>query len=216
MPKDSFLHHSIYGKYCLSVAYLAPIAYYRVLANAEKVLLEQHESYVKQSYRNRCTIATANGLMNLTIPVEKSEKGKVSIRDVKIADFKNWQQQHWRSIESAYNSSPFFEFYADELMPFYDKKWDYLWDFNTELQHKILELIDLEVEINLTENYQHDFAGGINDLRSEISPKNNQSTQGLKTYYQVFEHKLGFFPNLSIIDLLFNMGNESILILKDN
>lgn len=216
MPEDSLSSHPISGKFGLSTAYLAPIAYYKILANAEEVFLEQQESYVKQTYRNRCTIATANGLMNLTIPIEKSEFGKNNIRDVKIADFKNWQQQHWRSIEAAYNSSPFFEYYVDDLVPFYEKNQQFLWDFNLELQSVILELMDIDVNLFLTADYQHQFTDDTIDLRHRISPKGSPYIANLKPYYQVFEHKLGFQANLSIIDLLFNMGNESILILKDH
>lgn len=201
-------------KCCLSTAYLAPIEYYRVLANADEVLLEQHEFYVKQSYRNRCVIATANGLMDLTIPVEKFENGKTRIRDVRISYHGNWQLQHWRSIASAYNSSPFFEYYMDDLIVFYEKRWNFLWDFNVEIQQKILELIDLQPIIRLTEIYSKDLSDKIKDLRSVIHPKKKLVSEPTQLYYQVFVHKYGFQPNLSVLDLLLNMGNEAIFTLK--
>lgn len=215
MQEDSSQPKFIRGRYCLSSAYLAPVEYYMILANADAVLLEQHESYLKQSYRNRAVIATANGSMNLSIPIEKAAIGKTNIRDIKIAAHNNWQQHHWRSITSAYNSSPFFEYYIDDFIPFYEKKWQFLWDFNLELQSVILELIDIDVNLSLTTAYQHKFTDDTIDLRDRISPKRDGYIENLKAYYQIFEQKIGFQANLSIIDLLFNMGNESILILLD-
>ena len=123
---------------CLTSAYLAPVEYYAVLAAAETVYLEHCDYYVKQTYRNRCHIAAANGVMALSIPVEKATKEKILTRDIRISDHSDWQTQHWRSIESAYNSTPFFEYYKDDLLPFYEKKWTFLYDFNLEIQRKVL------------------------------------------------------------------------------
>ena len=202
MQRDNFL---------LSTAYLAPIEYYVVLANSERILLEQHEYYQKQSYRNRCRIATANGIIDLSIPVDSA--GKTPIRDIRISDHNNWQTLHWRSIETAYNSSPFFEYYADDFRPFFEKKWLFLWDFNLALFNKTLELLDIETKIELTEQYKPETCDNFLDLRAAIHPKKEISLL-LKPYYQVFETKFGFMPNMSIIDLLFNMANEAQLILK--
>ena len=198
-------------KFILSTAYLAPVEYYVVLANSEQILLEQHEYYQKQSYRNRCRIATANGIMDLSIPVDSA--GKTPIRDIRISDHNNWQTLHWRSIETAYNSSPFFEYYADDFRPFFEKKWLFLWDFNLALFNKTLELLDIETKIELTEQYKPETSDNFLDLRAAIHPKKEISLL-LKPYYQVFETKFGFMPNMSIIDLLFNMANEAQLILK--
>ncbi|MEI6752839.1 MAG: WbqC family protein [Paludibacter sp.] len=198
---------------CLTSAYLAPVEYYVALANAETVFFEKFDSYEKQTYRNRCNILTANGTIALTIPVEKPTGEKILTRDIRISGHNDWQLQHWRSIESAYNSSAFFEYYKDDFVPFYEKKWDFLWDFNLELQAKVLELLDLQLILNFTEEYQIILNEDVIDLRESIHPKKNNSFGTLKSYYQVFEQRFGFQPNLSIIDLLFNMGNESILIL---
>ena len=206
------IHHV--QAYCLSIAYLAPVQYYAVLTNAGNIVLEQHEHYVKQSFRNRCVIATANGLMDLTIPIEKTGEQKSLIRDVRISNHVNWQINHWRSMESAYSSSPFFEYYADDLLPFYEKKWVFLWDFNLALQTKILELIDLQPNIILSQKYLKNQGEHYIDLRERIHPKKENLVQHDYPYYQVFQQKSGFRNNLSIIDLLFNMGNESILLLK--
>ncbi len=197
---------------CLTSAYLAPVEYYIALANAETVYLEQFDFYEKQTYRNRCNILSANAVIALTIPVEKPSGEKILICDVRISEHNDWQIQHWRSIESAYNSTPFFEYYKDDFLPFYEKKWDFLWDFNFELQSKVLELLDLQPRIEFTENYQAILNEGMIDLRESIHPKKITQTENMKSYYQVFEQRFGFQKNLSIIDLLFNMGNESQLI----
>ncbi len=203
-------HSGSSGIVYLSIAYLAPVEYYLALANADKIVIEQHENYMKQSYRNRCCIATPNGIMDLCIPVEKT--GKELIRDIRISEHSNWQTNHWRSIETSYNSSPFFEYYKDDLQPFYEKKWNFLWDFNSEIQTKILDLLDFELIIDLSEKFEITIDTGL-DFRNKIHPK-NESDVFFKKYYQVFEQKYGFIKNLSIIDLLFNMGNESLLILQ--
>ena len=201
------------GNICLTSAYLAPVEYYSVLAKADTVFLEHCEFYEKQSYRNRCNIAGANGQLALTIPVEKSKGERLLTRDVRISEHSDWQLQHWRSIESAYNSTPFFEYYKDDLLPFYEKDWTFLWDFNTEIQSKMLELLDLQVDIQLTKEYKVDFDENVLDVRNNIHPKKESDAETFKGYYQVFEQRFGFIPNLSSIDLLFNMGNESILVL---
>lgn len=201
------------GEVCLTSAYLAPVEYYAALAKAETVFLEHCEFYEKQSYRNRCNIAGANGQLALTIPVEKSKGARMLTRDVRISEHSDWQLQHWRSIESAYNSTPFFEYYKDDLIPFYEKKWTFLWDFNAEIQLKMLELLDLQVDIQLTREYKVDLDEKVLDARNSIHPKKEADIDLFKTYYQVFEQRFGFIPNLSSIDLLFNMGNESILVL---
>ena len=204
-----------WGQVCLTAAYLAPVEYYSALANAETVYLEYCDYYLKQTYRNRCHIAAANGTMALSIPVEKVGKEKMLTRDVRISEHNDWQIQHWRSIESAYNSTPFFEYYKDDLLPFYEKKWIFLWDFNQEIQAKVLELIDIQPEIKLTTEYKTKLNESVSDLRESIHPKKEYQFVELKPYYQVFEQRFGFQPNLSIIDLLFNMGNESQLTINN-
>lgn len=195
----------------LSTAYMAPIEYYMALANAPTLVLEQHERYVKQTYRNRCKILTANGVMDLSIPVEKTSKEKSFVRDMQISEHNDWQKLHWKSIESAYNSTPFFEYYKDDLVRFYEQKWKYLWDFNQEIQATICELIDIEPTIRHTDNFEKSYEAPKTDLRDAIHPKKTTLFENAKPYYQVFEQKFGFIANLSIIDLLFNMGNESLL-----
>lgn len=202
-----------FGVVLLTSAYLAPVEYYSAMINAESVFLENCDFYIKQTYRNRCIIAAANGIMALSIPVEKSGEKKILTRDIRISEHSDWQIQHWRSIESAYNSTPFFEYYKDDLFPFFEKKWKFLWDFNFEIQLKILELLDVESKIQLTTKYEPILENDMLDLRECIHPKKTNTEFKKKAYYQVFEQRLGFQSNMSIIDLLFNMGNESQLIL---
>ena len=194
-----------------STAYLPPVSYFAALLNAENVWLEACENYVKQSYRNRCRIATANGVETLSIPVESNSGQKNPIRDVRISSHGNWQQTHWRAISSAYMNSPFFEYYQDDFRPFYENKWTFLWDYNFELLTLILQLLNENPKIILTETYQ-DKSNEINDLREIIHPKKDPVYHS-KSYDQVFENTFGFLPDLSIIDLLFNMGNEAVMML---
>ncbi|MDP4239005.1 MAG: WbqC family protein [Bacteroidota bacterium] len=201
-------------KVCLSTAYLAPVEYYVEIAKADTVLIESCDYYRKQTYRNRCYIAAANGPMALSIPVEKINSEKIVTRDVRISEHNDWQINHWRSIESAYNSTPFFEYYKDDLIPFYERKWTFLWDLNQAMLSKMLELLNLQAEIQATGEYKNKLEEDFLDLREAIHPKKENQTLNCKPYYQVFEQRFGFQPNLSIIDLLFNMGNESQLLIN--
>lgn len=196
----------------LTTAYLAPVSYYAVLTNAENVLFENFDSYEKQTYRNRCQIATANGLMALSIPVVKNSSEKILTRDIRISKHNNWQNQHWRALESAYNSSPFFEYYMDDFLPFYTKEWTFLWDFNFEIQTKVLELLDCEIKVEHTTEYLKTFDENVIDLRNSFNTKQSNTIIETKPYYQVFAQRFGFQKDLSVIDLLFNMGNESQLV----
>lgn len=202
------------GAALLTTAYLAPVAYYSVLLRAETVVIEKHCHYIKQTYRNRCYIATANGIQMLTIPVEKQENHKCLSRDIRISSHGNWQRLHWNAIVSAYNSSPFFEYYEDDFRPFFFNKFQFLFDFNEQLREATVRLLDLQPAIKYSTEYEKDFEG--HDLREAIHPKKDcrALVPGFpKPYYQVFDYEYGFIPDLSIIDLLFNMGPESLLVL---
>ena len=125
----------------LSSAYLAPVEYYSKLLNYDKIFIEQHDHYMKQTYRNRCTIAGPEGELALSIPTVKPEGPKCPMKDIRISDHGNWRHLHWNAIESAYNSTPFFEYYKDDFRPFYEKKYEFLTDFNEELCRLVCELI---------------------------------------------------------------------------
>lgn len=197
-----------------TTAYLPPVSYFVLLYNANEVLIEACENYNKQSYRNRCRISAANGKMDLNIPIEKSTTGNRNIKNIRIADHTNWQQQHWRSITSAYNTSPFFEFYEDEFRCFYKKKWQFLWDYNLDILMFLLNLLNIEKKINFTSSFMLNVSD-VWDAREAIHPK-RKSTVSMPTYYQVFNQKHGFLEDLSIIDLIFNMGNEAIFTLMES
>ena len=201
----------------LSSCYLAPIVYYSHLYKAGNALIETNDNYRKQSYRNRCNIAGANGILSLSIPVEKPSAMKCKMKDVRIADQGNWRHLHWNAILSAYNSTPYFQYYAEDLHPFFEKRFDFLLDFNEQLRQLICRLIGIETAVAYTSEYVETHAPNVCDLRETIHPK--KKSDGVTpvyyqpVYYQVFAGKNGFIPNLSIIDLLCNMGNESRLFL---
>jgi hypothetical protein len=198
----------------LSTAYLAPVEYYRQMCNSVRTMIEKQDNYVKQTYRNRCIIASANGLQTLSIPVVKPDSPKCPTRDIRIAEHGNWRHLHWNAIVSAYNSTPFFEYYADDFRPFYEKPQGFLFDFNESLRELVCSLLDINLSLSYSDEYVIPSAEDI-DLRETIHPKKEICTRSFKPYYQVFENKYGFQANLSIIDLLFNMGNESILYLTE-
>ena len=198
----------------LSTAYLAPVSYYVLLARAGKVVIEQHENYQKQSYRNRCLIAAANGPMVLSIPVKKTLAGKNSIRDIQLSGHGNWQHMHWNSLVSAYASSPYFAFYRDDIRPFYEKKYKYLFDFNEALREEICALLHLEPRLEYSKSYTTGPETEILDYRELIHPKKQRPEELLPgPYVQVFDRKFGFLPDLSVLDLLFNTGPEACLFL---
>jgi hypothetical protein len=187
----------------LSTAYLAPISYYAILLQDPNCRIELHEHFIKQSIRNRCDIYGANGKLRLSIPKQRKGSSKTIIENLKISYRNNWQKQHWNAIESAYNSSPFFEYYKDDLKPFFEEKEEYLVNFNSKLQNAILSMLQQENMIKNTTEYLH--KGDFFDLRNYTWKLKNQ-----EKYDQVFMEKKGFIPNLSILDLLFNLGPESI------
>ncbi|MBR4297561.1 MAG: WbqC family protein [Bacteroidaceae bacterium] len=201
----------------LSSAYLAPVRYFVRLYDSPLVVIETCDNYVKQTYRNRCLISGPNGVQALTVPIEKPSFGKSTMRDIRISDHGNWRHQHWNALQSNYERSPFFEFYADDLRPFYEHPVTFLFDFNEGLQQTILSLLELHPIIQHTETYLTVPPAEMEDLRDVISPKHAWQDDSSFTpypYYQVFARKHGFLPDLSIVDLLFNMGPEARIVLK--
>ena len=201
----------------LQTTYFGPIQWYQKLYRYDHCLIEQYDSFQKQTYRNRCVIATANGVQALTVPVEHSDD-KVLTKDLRISDHNQWRRVHWNALQSAYSESPFFEYYADDLHPFFEKKYEFLLDFNEAIRQIVCELIDIHPNVEYTSEYTSDIqhqTSDITDFREVINAKHPQPDAefNAKTYWQVFQHKHGFLPNLSILDLLFNMGPESIFYL---
>lgn len=207
----------------LSSAYFGPIQWYQKLYRYDRVLVEAHDSFIKQTYRNRCLIAATSGTQALTVPVERNTAdsgatAKCLMKDVRISAHGNWRRLHWNAIMSAYGESPFFEYYADDLRPFFEKRWTFLYDFNMETCATVCSLIGLEPRVEPTAEYvaaDDPRLADTADFRDAIRPKHPLPDPDFRPqrYYQVFERKHGFTPNLSILDLLFNMGNESLLYL---
>ena len=214
---SSFSYIEFMSSVILSSAYLAPVQYFSKLYAASAVVEERAEHYVKQTYRNRCVIAAPSGPQALTIPTERTG-AKTLMRDVRISEHGNWRHLHWHALTTAYEASPFFEYYADDFRPFYERpSHKYLCEFNADMRDMVLELLDLHPQISLTEHYADAEALGLADLREAIRPKHPAEDEHFvaKPYYQVFASRHGFLPNLSIVDLLFNMGPETRLVLRD-
>ncbi len=198
----------------LSAAYFGPVQWYQKLNRYDRCLIECHDHYIKQTYRNRCTIATTQGMQTLSMPIERYDGLKCAMRDIRVSDHGNWRHLHWNALMSAYGESPFFEYYADDIRPFFEKRWEFLFDFNMEITFKMCELIDIRPTISTTDTYVADTAG-MHDFRDTIRPKHPlPDEQFVPTpYYQVYRQKHGFLPNLSVLDLLFNEGNEAVFYL---
>lgn len=201
------------NKVILSTAYLAPVQYFTKLLHYEEIWIESWEHFLKQSYRNRSIILTANGLQSLSVPVMEGSNSKKIIRDVRISYDHSWQKLHWKALLSAYNNAPFFEYYSDSVSPFYhEKRWKFLADYNLEIQEVVLCELNIRCHMNHTEQFlqEKDLPSGMDDFRSTIHPKVQRQQEDThfrpQVYMQVFQEKFGFTPNLSIVDLLFNEG----------
>ena len=194
----------------LQSTYLGPIEYYRAIAQQPSVMIETHDHFEKRSYRNHCRIMTCNKIMDLAIPITRP-KEKCATCDIQIAYTEKWQQMHWRAIESAYNNSPFFEYYRDDLEPFFQRRTDFLVDFNNQLMETVLSLIHIKTQVSQSQEYVSN-CDKEEDYRNKFHPR--ITTDGSAPYYQVFNETFGFVPNLSIIDLLFNLGPEALLYLQ--
>lgn len=193
-------------------AYFGSILQFCHIAQAEELVFENEDNYQKQTYRNRQYIYGANAKLLLNIPIKHTGKKNVrqKYKEVKIENDFKWQIIHWRSLETAYRTSPFFEFYEDELIHLYEKEYKYLLDFNYDCFEAVSECLQLEKEYRKTEEYQFEILEEkIQDKRYLIDAKRKQLPT-LETYTQVFEDKFGFIPNLSILDLLFNEGPNSL------
>ncbi len=193
----------------LPVFYLPPIDYIAQWRqqNAKEHLLEKWEHYPKQTYRNRASIYSANGKLDLIIPVQKGRGMHTVMKDVKINYESDWQRLHWMSLQTCYRKSAYFEYYEDDFAPFYETKHTFLLDFNLGLLDLVFRKLKWPVEYGLTESYR-DYEASEN-FRSTFSAKKADTGLKRKPYMQVFEDRHGFLENLSIVDLLFNQGPAS-------
>jgi len=185
----------------LPTAYLGTVSYYSLIKNTPFHTIEQHENYLKQTIRNHCSIFGSNGTLTLTIPIHRPSGEKVRITDVEISNIDSWQRIHWQAILSAYNSSPFFEYYEDYFRPIYETPYTRLFDFNNDLHRIVLKLLKCKSSIEFSNQYIY----LDKDCDYRIT-KNIANSTKLIEYYQVFAHKWGFQKDISIIDLLCNEG----------
>ena len=202
----------------LVTSYWPNLHYFFYVLNASIINIEQFDNYSKQSYRNRTQILSANGVLNLSIPIKKNKSEKV-INSIEISYKEDWQKNHWRAITSAYKNSPYFDFFEEDLKVFYSKKYNLLIDYNTDQLKFIIKVLKQKKNIQLTKQYESNPESVI-DLRTIIHPKQSYLSDKLvankldQSYYQTFENKISFTPNLSILDLLFNKGLHTIDYLK--
>jgi len=190
----------------LPAAYLPSVTYFALLSKAEKVIIEQFETYPKQTYRNRCEIYTEKGITALVIPVSKPNGNHTKTTDIQIFNLDKWFVKHWRAIESAYQASPYFLYYKDDLKPFFNGSYKMLLEYDIALTKHFCNLFDISTAMSLSSDY---LKGVGIDYREELSPKKPPIIHNFPEYTQVFDVKHGFIPNLSILDLLFNLGPES-------
>ncbi|MDX2174551.1 MAG: WbqC family protein [Bacteroidota bacterium] len=202
----------------LSTAYWPNLHYFFYVLNAESIFIEKHEHYQKQSFRNRTQILSANGILNLSIPVVNNNKQIIT--DIEICYKENWQKNHWRAITSAYKNSPYFEFFEEDIYPFYITQFKYLFEYNFLQLQLILKLLKRPKSIYFSDSYEITTEKKL-DFRNLIHPKINvENDESVATaintnYYQTFSSKFNFTPNLSILDVLFNMGLDTLKILEN-
>ena len=198
-------------KAILPIFYLPPISWFAEFLDAQnEIILEQYEHFPKQTYRSRCTIYGANGKLVLILPIHHN--GKRAMKDIEISYAEDWQKLHWKSIKIAYQSSPYFEYYEDQLKQIYSSQPKSLIEFNLNALNIILKILKEEKEFSLTEEYQK--TPEATDFRAQFSAK-KESNYSFSEYYQTFSDKLGFIADLSVLDLLCNMGPESATYIKN-
>lgn len=190
--------------------YFGPISYFAKLIQTPDHVFEIHENFPKQTYRNRCYVLGANGKLRLGVPTQHN--GMRLVKDIQISYDSQWQKEHIKSIISAYKSSPYFEFYEDELIPILEKKEKFLIDLNLNTLDFINQKLKLNLNLNYTESYQK-IEGNL-DWRNEFDAKTEPSGD-FPPYMQVFDDKFEFMPDLSILDLLCNEGPKSTTYLQE-
>jgi hypothetical protein len=195
--------------------YFPPISFVSTLFEESYIYFDIYEMYRKMSFRNRCLIAGAQGIISLSVPLQEGRNQRLAMKEVLISESENWRDRHFKSITSAYSRSPFFEYYRDELSLIYQKPFEKLADWNLHCLAWIKEKIAWKTKWQFTDHPIAFLDENFEDLRNRILPKNYTQVSPLK-YRQVFEERTGFFPNLSVLDLLFNVGPSAANLLGNS
>ncbi len=199
----------------LSTAYFPPVQYFAEINKASDIFIEAHENYSRQTYRNRCCILSGSGKLTLSVPVQNIPGIKQLITGVKIDNSSNWQRIHIHAIRSAYGKSPFFHYYAEDILePIVNLKSEYLFDLNNKILTTIIRILKINKKTYITTSYEPSYPAGINDCRNSIHPKKYPGSENKPKYIQTFSDRFDFISNLSILDLIFNTGPESARFLK--
>lgn len=193
----------------IETAYFPPISYISALMKYDKICIEAWENFGRQSYRSRAEILSANGRLSLNLPVIKASRTKTLIKDVLIDYSMDWQKIHFKGIESAYRQSPFYEYYIDEIEVFFSRKYKYLIELNNDILNTVFKILEVNRPISLSQDYEKECCV-ISDYRGVFHPKKDFDISSLIPYWQTFGDKFGFIPNLSILDLIFNEGNNAM------
>jgi hypothetical protein len=203
----------------LSTAYFPPVSWFAAYVYAHEVVIEDSEHYLKQTYRNRCRIYSAGGPMDLSVPVVHRSETR-NIRSVEISYTSDWQKQHARALESAYRRSPFYEFYLDDLQWVFTSQEKYLFDLNEKVIKRLVDIIGLPSHWKYSGEYHPPVSEEKTDLRYAIHPKSRRAVPvpgyEAPVYTQVFEESHGFYPDLSILDLLFHCGPDTAAVLRSS
>jgi hypothetical protein len=198
--------------------YFPPLSWYAMVQSADVLQMDIHAHYRKGSWRNRCYVAGPHGLQLLSIPLERGKNERRAFRDVKISQDERWQQQHWRTLESCYRRSAYFEFFEDELAPLFERNYTYLLDWNLDLLRFTFKPMKMAPAITISESYLPFNPENANDVRTQTIKDERHATvvATLAPYQQVFGDRYPFIPNLSIIDHLFNRGLQPIVKTKQS
>jgi hypothetical protein len=201
------------GDIHLPTAYFPPVSYFVHLLRHETIYIEQMETFPKQTYRNRCEIMTAAGKSRLIVPITKPQGNHTLTRDIRICYREPWREQHWKTLQTAYSSSPFYSYYADSIRPLFESPEPSLLTHNQAILQTISRLIGIDLPVEITTDYMKEPLER-SDYRKKFSPKSKSQVIEFPRYPQVFEYKYGFIPDLSLLDLLFNMGPETVMYIK--
>lgn len=200
--------------------YLPPISFWSVLLNASSFKIEQHENFVKSTFRNRCEIAATNGLLQLSIPVLGGKGHRQLFKDTRIANDNHWQKLHWKTLCSTYRRSAYFEYYEDKLAPFYHREFEFLFDFNFQLLELVFSFLKVDITLASTGDFQKKYEEDVIDLRASFKTSTENYFSKFRfaapEYFQCFSNRNGFLPNMSVIDILFSEGPHSASKIKQS